>query len=86
MGCNITTIDTTICHSDTCYISLADDCLESGSYDYDDVIYCKKIAIYNNIHALYYLKKYYYNNSIIDGHNTLTKFAIYSARYNCLTK
>ncbi len=81
MGCNISTIYTGID-----YISLADDCQESGFYNNNDVINCKFGAMYNNIGALYYLRTYYYNNSIINEHNTMIKFAIYSARYNYLTK
>ena len=81
MGCNTST---TICYSGEYYISLAGFCQKHEYYDDNDAIDCKKVALYNNIGALYYLKTYYHHKSIIKGKNMMTKFAIHSLKYKYL--
>nr|QBK89470.1 MAG: hypothetical protein LCMiAC02_05650 [Mimivirus LCMiAC02] len=83
MGCNTST---TICYPGGDYISLADFCQKNEYYDDNDVIYCKKVALYNNIGALYYLKTYYHHKSIIEEKNMMIKFAIHSLKYKCLVE
>nr|QBK88710.1 MAG: hypothetical protein LCMiAC01_03880 [Mimivirus LCMiAC01] len=68
----------------TYYLTKANE-YELYIFEYCEFIRCKRNAVYNNIGALYYLKKYYYDDDRIEYGDNMIKFAIHSARHRNLT-